>query len=71
MSGEDVMSTEIILTEEDVPGAKIDKDLSCCNIEELKRWLECHGQKKGGKKTDLIERVKGCMRIKVKVSYIA
>ena len=30
---------EIILTENDVTGAKIAKDLTECNVDELKRWL--------------------------------
>ena len=37
---------EIILSENDVPGAKLTKDLAECNVDELKRWLECRGQKK-------------------------
>ena len=39
---------EIILTENDVPGAKLTKDLTECNVDELKCWLECKGQKKRG-----------------------
>ena len=41
-----LMQPEIILTENDVPGAKLNKDLAECNVNELKRWLECWGQKK-------------------------
>ena len=51
--------TELVLKETVVPGAKLYKDPAKCNIEELKRWLECHGQKKGGKKGELIDRVRG------------
>ena len=40
------MQPEIILTENDVSGAKRAKDLAECNVDELKRWLECRGQKK-------------------------
>ena len=38
-----LMQPEIILTENDVPGAKLTKDLAECNVDELKRWLECRG----------------------------
>ena len=58
---------EITLSEKDVPGASLAKYFSNCNVEELKRWLECHGQKKSGKKPELIDRVRGCTRIGVKV----
>ena len=45
-----LMQPEIILTENDVPGAKLTKDLAECNVDELRRWLECRGQKKVEKK---------------------
>ena len=41
-----LMKPEIILTENDVPEAKLTKALAECNVDELKRWLECRGQKK-------------------------
>ena len=60
------MTDFIILHEGGVPGAKLSKDPSACNIEELKRWLECHGFKKSGKQEILIERVRqGIGKIKV------
>ena len=40
-----LMQPETILTENDVPGAKLTKDLPECNVDDLKRWLECRGQK--------------------------
>ena len=46
-----LMQPEIILTENDVPGAKLTKDLEECNVDELKCWLECRGQKKRWKKS--------------------
>ena len=52
------MADRVVLNEEDVPGAKLTKDSSACTTEELKRWLECHGLKKGGKKDELVERVR-------------
>ena len=36
-----LMKHEIILTENDAPGAKLTKDLTECNVDELKHWLEC------------------------------
>ena len=41
------------------------KEPSECSAEELKRWRECHGQKKSGKKHELVERVKG-LKLNVK-----
>ena len=34
-----------ILKEDEVPGAKLLKEPEKCVVEELKRWLECHGLK--------------------------
>ena len=33
----------------------------------LKRWLECHGQKKTGNLSALVERVRGCIALKLNV----
>ena len=41
-----LMKHEIILTENDAPGAKLTKDLKECNVDQLKHWLECRGQNK-------------------------
>ncbi|EDO34413.1 predicted protein [Nematostella vectensis] len=57
----------VSLTEDDVPGAKLPRDITDCNVFELKRWLECHGQKKGGKKADLQERVSQCIGLGLKI----
>eukprot|EP00794_Sanderia_malayensis_P010597 gene10597-11718_t len=54
---------EVALTEEDVPGASLSNDPSGCSVLVLKRWLECHGEKRTGKKQDLIDRVRGCISI--------
>ena len=48
----------VVLQEEDVPGAQLLKGPAKCTVEELKRWLECHGLKKGGEKDELVERVR-------------
>ena len=45
-----LMQPEIILTENYVPWAKLTKNLTECNLDELKHWLECRGQKKDGRK---------------------
>ena len=57
------MLRELQLEENDIPGAKLVKDPSECNLEELTRWLECRGQKISGKKVELVERVLGCLRL--------
>ena len=49
------MADFIILHEENVPGVKLLKDPSSCNMEELKRWPRF---KKSGKKEILIEKVR-------------
>ena len=51
----------------DVSGAVLPKEPSLCNVIELKRWLECHGQKKGGKKQELFDRVKDCLSLKINI----
>ena len=41
-----LMQPEIILTENDVPRAKLIKGLAESNVDELKRWLERRGKKR-------------------------
>ena len=48
---------DIKLLEDDVPGAKLVKEPKDCSVVTLKRWLECHGLKRTGKKCELVERV--------------
>ena len=57
----------IFLKEDDIPGTKSVKEPSECSVKELKRRLECNGQKKSGKKHELVERVKGLLKLNVKV----
>ena len=52
-----------ILKEDEVPGAKLLKEPEKCAVEELKRWLECHGLKKSGTKAELIKRVKDGLKL--------
>ena len=47
---------EVVLTEKDVPGAYLSKDPSEYTVPMLKRWLECHGHKKTGNLSALVER---------------
>ena len=62
-----LMQPEIILSENDVPGAKLTKDLAECNVDELKRWLECRGQKRGGRKAELVARVEGRLKLNLPI----
>ena len=62
-----LMQPEIILTENDVPGAKLTNDLAECNVDDLKRWLECRGQKKGGRKAELVARVEGLLKLNLPI----
>ena len=55
------------LLEKDVPGVLLTKDVRICNITELRRWLECHGLKQGGNKSELIDRVNDCTSINMPV----
>ena len=52
-----------ILKEDEVPGATLLKEPEKCLAEELKRWLECQGLKKSGKKAELIKRVKDGLKL--------
>ncbi len=37
---------DVKLTESDVPGASLKQDdVACHTVDELKRWLQCHGLK--------------------------
>ena len=62
-----LMQPEIILSENDVPGAKLTKDLAECNVDELKRWLEYRGQKRGGRKAELVARVEGRLKLNLPI----
>ena len=58
-----------ILKEDEVPGAKLLKEPEKCVVEELKRWLECHGLKKSGKKAQLIKRVKDGLKLNLPIDH--
>ena len=45
----------VISTESDVQGTSLN-DVACHTVNELKRWLQCHGLKITGKKEELITR---------------
>lgn len=48
---------KVILTEEDIPGAKIPREtVEQCSVVQLKRWLLCRGAKTTGNKKALITR---------------
>ena len=47
-----------MLSELDVPGAHFNRDPVEYSVLELKRWLECNGEKKSERKQDLINRLR-------------
>ena len=54
---------EVVLTEDDVPGAAIGKRLpEKLKVPELKRWLACQGASRTGLKPKLVQRVKEYVR---------
>ena len=55
------------MKEDEVPGAKLLKEPEKCVAKELKKWLECHGLKKSGKKPELIKRVKDGLKLNLPV----
>ena len=57
----------IVLSEDDVPGANFKSTPETYNREQLKRWLKCHGMKVGGRKPELVERVRQCIAMKIGV----
>ena len=67
MAGEKYGVYGTFLKESDIAGANIVKEPWECSVEELKRWLECHGQKKSGRNHELVERVKGLLKLNIKV----
>ena len=65
------MANCVVLVEDDVPGAKLVKKPKECSVEILKRWLECNGIKKSGKKSELKNRVNqsiGLIKVDPKVN---
>ena len=50
-----IANARIVLNEDDVPGAKLFKERSKCSVEELKRWLHCHGLKRTGEKMNSLK----------------
>ena len=51
-----------ILTEDDgIPGSKFEKEPEEYTVEQLKRWLKCRGLKQGGKRGELLNRVRDCI----------
>ena len=55
------------MKDDKVPGTKLLKEPEKCVVEELKRWLECHGVKKSGKKAELINRVRDGLKLNLPV----
>lgn len=61
------VTSQILLKETDVPGARLTQDPKQCNVDVLKRWLECHGLKKSGKKDELVRRVEDALKLDLQV----
>ena len=52
-----------VLTEDDgVPGSKFEREPEEYTVDQLKRWLKCRGFKLNGKREDLVQRVRECVR---------
>ena len=52
-----------VLTEEDsVPGSKFEREPEEYTVDQLKRWLKCRGLKLSGKREDLVQWVRDCVR---------
>ena len=58
-----LIQPKTILIEKDVSSTTLRKDLTECNLDELKCCLEYRGQKKGGRKTELIARMGGLLKV--------
>ena len=51
-----------VLTEDDgVPGSKFEREPEYYTVDQLKRWLKCRGLKQGGKREEILKRVKDCI----------
>ena len=51
-----------VLTEDDgVPGSKLEREPEYYTVDQLKRWLKCRGLKQGGKREEILKRVKDCI----------
>ena len=51
-----------VLTEDDgVPGSKFEREPEYYTVDQLKRWLKCRGLKQGGKREEILKRVKYCI----------
>ena len=56
-------AVEIVLEEEDVPGASLrDRLFEELTVPELKQWLACRAASRTGRKQQLIERVKNYLQ---------
>ena len=53
---ENIKTSDFILTEDDIPGAKLPKPAAECSCTVLKRWLLCRGAKTTGKRLELQKR---------------
>ena len=57
MAAKESTCEEIVLTAEDIPGAKLPREnAEECTVPQLRRWLSCRGAKTSGKKAELVKR---------------
>ena len=52
-----------VLTKEDgIPGSKFERELEEYTVGQLRQWLKCGGLKLSGKREDVVQRVRDCVR---------
>ena len=52
-----------VLTEDDgVSGFKFEREPGEYTVDQLKRWLKCRGLKLSGKREDIVQRLRDCVR---------
>lgn len=62
ISSSSVSKARILTQNDGVPGSKFEEDPENYTNTQLKRWLKCRGLKLGGKRADLIARVRACLK---------
>ena len=63
VNSEQFASTCTVLTEDDgIPGSKLEREAEEYTVDQLKRWLNCRGSKLSGKRDELVECVRYCIK---------
>ena len=55
-------SLTVLTEDDDVPGSRFEKKAENYTVEQLKRWLKCRGLKLSGKRDELVQRVRNCIK---------